>query len=100
MKITQGPSPAPTNTCAVPGGQCTKSHARRWPLLALDDRQALAGQHEEVLLVVLAVVHPAGLAGLEHGERVADLAERHGVVLEDARVGRAARWSPTSASRT
>src|SRR5437588_211871 len=28
MKTTHGPSPAPTNTCSVPGGQCTKSHAR------------------------------------------------------------------------
>src|SRR5689334_6134427 len=30
----QGPSPAPTNTCSVQAGQCTKSHAlrrRSWP---------------------------------------------------------------------
>ena len=27
-RSTQGPSPAPTNTCSVPGGQCTKSHVR------------------------------------------------------------------------
>src|SRR4051794_30028419 len=26
MKITHGPSPAPTNVWFVPGGQCTKSH--------------------------------------------------------------------------
>src|SRR5437764_4993083 len=33
MKITQGPSPVPTKTWAVPGGQCTRSHAcsgRSW----------------------------------------------------------------------
>src|SRR6266516_2943883 len=28
MKMTHGPSPVPTKTCPVPGGQCTKSHAR------------------------------------------------------------------------
>src|SRR3954469_14093024 len=27
MKITHGPSPAPTRMCSVSGGQCTKSHA-------------------------------------------------------------------------
>ena len=45
------------------------------PLLALDEQQALAREHEEVLLVVLAVVHAARLPGLQHGQRVADLRE-------------------------
>ena len=37
-------------------------------LLSLDDQQALAAEDEEVLLVGLAVVHRARLAGLEHVE--------------------------------
>ena len=53
MKITHGPSPAPTKMCSVPGGQWTKSHAFSAALLALDEQQALAGEHEEVLLVAL-----------------------------------------------
>jgi hypothetical protein len=27
-RTTDGPSPAPTNVCLVPGGRCTKSHCR------------------------------------------------------------------------
>ena len=42
-------------------------------------------EHEEVLLAGLRVVHAARLAGLEHGDRVAELRERRGVTLEDAR---------------
>ena len=76
MKITHGPSPAPTKMWSVPGGQWTKSQASQRPLLALDQQHALAGEDEEVLLVGLAVVHAARLAGLEHGDRVADLRER------------------------
>ena len=37
-------------------------------LLTLDDGQCLAGEHEEVLLVVLPVVHRHRLAGCENGE--------------------------------
>ena len=45
------------------------------PLLALDEQQALAREHEEVLLVVLAVVHACGLAGLQHADIDPDLRE-------------------------
>jgi hypothetical protein len=44
----------------VPGPQAA--------LLALDEQQALAGEDEEVLLLVLAVVHARGLAGREHAD--------------------------------
>src|SRR5439155_9323155 len=44
-------------------------------LLALDQQPALPREHEEVLLVGLAVVHPARLSGLEHRERIPDLSE-------------------------
>ena len=62
MTITHGPSPAPTKMCSVIGGQWTKSHAFEAPLLAVEDEDALAGQHEKVLLARLAVVQ-AVLAG-------------------------------------
>ena len=51
-----GPSPAPTMTCSVPGGQWKKSQRRQRPLLSLDDEKRLAGQHEKALLVGLPVV--------------------------------------------
>jgi hypothetical protein len=54
------------------------------PLAALDDRDALAGEHEEILLVVLAVVEAARAALAEHGDRVPDLGKRHLVALDDA----------------
>jgi hypothetical protein len=54
------------------------------PLFALDHRQALAREHEEILLVRLAVVPPTRLAGLEDGDRVAEVRERRLVALEDA----------------
>src|SRR5438105_10329771 len=53
-------------------------------LLALDDQEALAGEDEEVLLVRLAVVSAAGLAGLKDGDRVAELRELHVAAFEDA----------------
>src|ERR1043166_6864614 len=55
------------------------------PLVALDDRDALAAEDEEVLLVHLAVVPASRLARLEHRDRVADLRERGVLTLEDAR---------------
>ena len=51
IRITHGPSPAPTKTWAVPAGQWKKSHGSEEPLLALDEEPALAGQHEEPLLL-------------------------------------------------
>ena len=44
-------------------------------LLALDDGECLASEHEEVLLVVLPVVHRHRLAGLENSQVDADLLE-------------------------
>ena len=44
-------------------------------LVALDDRKRLAGEHEEVLLVVLPVVHRHRLAGPENGEVDPELLE-------------------------
>ena len=44
------------------------------PFLAFDDQECLAGEHEEVLLVGLPVVHADGLARAEDEEVGADLA--------------------------
>jgi hypothetical protein len=38
------------------------------PLLAFDQQQALAREHEEVLLCILSVVHPVRLARTENAE--------------------------------
>jgi hypothetical protein len=43
------------------------------PFLPLDDRECLAREHEEVLLVGLPVVHRHRLARLEDGESDAEL---------------------------
>ena len=43
------------------------------PLLALDDQEGLAREHEKVLLVRLPVVHPDRLAVPEHVEAHAEL---------------------------
>src|SRR5207249_9181606 len=45
------------------------------PLFALDDEQRLAGEHEEVLLVVFPVVHRHRFAGPEQGEVDPELEE-------------------------
>src|SRR5207302_2550357 len=67
---------------------CTDDHVRRpagtveevprfeRPLLALDEEQALARQHQEPFLVVLAVIQPERLAGLEDVQVDAELLER------------------------
>ena len=73
IRITQGPSPAPTNAWVVLGAQWRKSHSRNRRSFPLDDQQALAAQDEEVLLIGLAVVHGAGLARLENVDLEADL---------------------------
>jgi hypothetical protein len=56
------------------------------PLLALDQKQALAGEDEEVLLLVLAVIHARGLPRLEDADVETDLLEARVRALE-ARVG-------------
>src|SRR6478672_10342961 len=43
------------------------------PLLTLDEQQALAGKHEEILLIRLAVVHRRRLTGLDHAEPEAEV---------------------------
>ena len=60
--------------CSVQFGQWTKSQAFR-RLLSFDQEQALTGEHEEVLLRVLAVVHRARLARAQDAETDADLVE-------------------------
>ncbi len=62
-------------TCAVPGGQWTKSHARSGRSLALDDEHGLAREHEEVLLILLPVIAGHRLARLEHAEVDAELSK-------------------------
>ncbi len=44
-------------------------------LLALHEEQALAGEHEEVLLGLLAVVQPVGLSGPKDGNANSELRE-------------------------
>jgi hypothetical protein len=84
MKITHGPSPAPTKPCSESGGQCTEVPRLERPLLALDQQQAIAREDEEVLLVGLTVIPPARLSRLEHGQDEADVGEGCVVALEDA----------------
>ena len=56
-------------------------------LLTFDDRDALTGEDEEVLLVVeLAVVLGTALAGLEYGEVIPELREAVLIVLEHAHI--------------
>lgn len=47
----------------------------QWPLFALDDEQALAGEHEKVFLVGFPVVHRHRLTRPEHGDPDPDLRE-------------------------
>ena len=48
-----------------PGGAVDEVPGPQAPFLTLDEEQALAREHEEVLLDVLAVVHAVRLAGSE-----------------------------------
>ena len=54
------------------------------PLLAFDQQKTFAGEDEEVLLRVLAVIAAARLSRLEHADREADLSKRRVVALDDA----------------
>ncbi len=60
------------------------------PLLTLDEQHALAGEHEEILLIRLAVVHRRRLTGLHDAEPEAEIRElgrfELGVVTEDPRI--------------
>ena len=78
------------------------------PLLALDQQQALALEDEEVLLLVLAVVHARRLAGLKDADvdpelrelrlRALEARERAEVAVEPARLLRV-QHEPAFASR-
>ena len=68
----------------MPAGQWTKSQAPQCALLALDHEERLAREHEEVLLVVLAVVHRHRFAGAEHREVDPELREVQRIVDAEA----------------
>ena len=80
--------------CSVIDGQWTKSHAFRRRSSPSTSRMHSPGEHEEVLLVGLAVVQRARLPGLHDRDRVADLLERDGVALDHAGVGEVAAGDP------
>jgi hypothetical protein len=82
-----------------PGGAMHEVPRPQTALHPLDDQKALAGEHEEVLLVVLAVVHPVGLARLQHRNRVADLRKRRRLALEDARRAEVVAGHPRSVAQ-
>ena len=84
---TPGPSPAPTMMCFVPRRAVHEVPLPQRPLLALDDQQRLAREHEEVLLVGLPVVHPHRLARARARRGDAELRE----VRSRPRSGRARR---------
>jgi hypothetical protein len=72
MKITHG------RPCADEGVLGVRRAVHEVPrpersLLPFDQHQALPGEDEEVLLIRLAVVPPADLPRLEHGQREADV---------------------------
>ena len=73
MRITHGPSPAPTNAWVVFGAQWTRSHARNCRSSPSTISRHSPLEHEEVLLIRFAVVHRARLARLEHVEPDAEL---------------------------
>ncbi|MBA3567070.1 MAG: hypothetical protein H0W31_09505 [Actinobacteria bacterium] len=67
--------------CSVHGRQWTVPRAQA-PLLAFDQKQAFAGEHQEVLLGIFAVVHRARLAGAQDAETEAELRESRIRALE------------------
>src|SRR6266850_1457167 len=72
-----------------PGGTVEEVPRAKKPLLTLDEQPALAGQHEERLLLRLGVVEPVRLAGLEDMESDPELPEPELSALEGAfRAGR------------
>jgi hypothetical protein len=83
IRITHGPSPAPTTMCSVPAGQW-KIPRPEEPLDTLDEQPALPGQHEERLLLRLGVVEAGRDARLQDMEREAELRERVLLGLEVA----------------
>ena len=67
-------------------------------LLSLDDQEGFAGEHEEILLIGLPVVHRHGLARSKHGEVDAELREV-GLALEPADRGAALGVAPPRLAR-
>jgi hypothetical protein len=68
------------------------------PLLALDDQEPLAGDHEEVLLICLPVVHAHRLPGLENHEVNAEL-RKVLLLLEVAELAAAVAVAPARLPR-
>ncbi len=83
---THGPSPAPDEDVLGPGRAVHEVPGLQQALLAFDDQQALAGEDEEVLLRVLAVVHAVRAPWAQDPDADPDLVEANLVALE-LRVG-------------
>ena len=66
MTMTHGLSPARRRRVPFPGGTVDEVPGSERPLLALDKKQALTGEHEEVLRVRLGVVQVSRPAEREH----------------------------------
>ena len=74
-----------------PGGAVHEVPLPQRPLLALDDEQSLAGEHEEVFLIGFPVVHRHRLTRPEHTEADSDLREVR-LTLEGRLGARPSRW--------
>ena len=66
MRIAHGPSPGADERVRRPGRAVQEVPLAQRALLLLDDRDALAREHEEALLHALGVVQRRALARLEH----------------------------------
>src|ERR1051325_9575433 len=82
----------------VPGGQCVKAHARSRRSCPSTEQQAFAGEHEEVFLLVLAVVHAHRLTGLEDVQVDPELVEPL-LALEVAEAAQVPRIPPAALAR-
>src|SRR5689334_14497821 len=71
------PVSGPDERVLRPAGTMDEVPGLQVPLLAFDQRDALTLEHEKVLLVVLAVVAPAGLPGGEDCDREPELGKRY-----------------------
>ncbi len=75
MSTEDGPSPAPTITCADAGREVDEVALAQRPLFVLDHDHAFAVEDQECLLAILAVVHGRALAGLEDPDVDPELGE-------------------------
>lgn len=76
--MTQAPSPAPTNDVLRVRRAVEEVPCAQAPLLAFDEQKALPGEHEKVLLGLLAVVEPVRLAWLHYADPDPELGELGG----------------------